>query len=241
MSAAEPTAAVPLRAIAFDFDGVILESGPIKQEGFLALFADRPDLHPEILAHHRRHLGVSRYDKLTWIHRELLGRELAAEELAELGRRYSQLVVERVLACPQVAGAEELLRQISDEVLCFVVSATPQAELERIIDGRGLQPHFREVRGTPGAKAAILAELMESHSLGRDELLMVGDGLSDYLAARAAGVAFVLRETPEQEELFRDVEVERVADLAELGRRLAGRLAGTASARSPTARRQEAP
>ena len=222
--------AAPLRAVAFDFDGVIVESGPIKQEAFLALFADRPELHPRILEHHRRHLGVSRYDKLIWIHRELLGRELAPEELDELGRRYSELVVDRVLACPLVAGADELLRALAGRIPSFVVSATPQEELERIVELRGLRRYFREVRGTPGVKSAILAELMANHALAADEMLMVGDGLSDYLAARQAGVPFVLRETAEQEELFRDVEVERVPDLAELHRRLAGRLAADVAA-----------
>lgn len=228
MSAGDLTLAPSLRAIAFDFDGVILESGLIKQEAFLALFADRPELHPRILAHHRRHLGVSRYDKLAWIHRELLGRELSAAELDELGRRYSGLVVERVLACPEVPGASELLRRISGEVPCFVVSATPQKELERIVEDRGLAACFREVRGTPGAKADILADLLGRYDLEPREMLLVGDGLSDYEAARRASVGFVLRETPEQQELFDGVEVERVADLAELGRWLDGRLAAGA-------------
>ncbi len=220
----------PLAAIAFDFDGVIVESGPIKQRAFLELFADRPELAPAILAHHRRHLGVSRYDKLAWIHRELLGRPLAADELEALGYRYSHLVVEQVVACPLVPGAGSLLRELAGRVHCFVVSATPQAELERIVERRGLGAYFRELHGTPGAKADTLAGLMAAHRLSPDELMMVGDGLSDYQAARAAGIEFILRQTPEQEELFRGIEVERVADLAELGRRLAPRLPRLAAA-----------
>ncbi len=223
--------ATPLRAVAFDFDGVILESGPIKQRAFLDLFADRPELEPRILAHHRRYLGVSRYDKLAWIHRELLGRPLSSEELADEGRRYSKLVLEQVLACPLVAGAEELLRGLEGRLLSFVVSATPQEELELIVARRGLSGYFRELRGAPGAKAEILGELMSRYALATDELVMVGDGWSDYEAARQAGVAFVLRRTAEQEQLFRGVEVERVRDLTELAPLLESRFApGSAQA-----------
>lgn len=228
--------AAPIGAVAFDFDGVILESGEIKQRAFLDLFADHPALHGEILAHHRRNLGISRYDKIAWIHRRLIGRPLEAEELAAEGRRYSELVLEQVLACPLVAGAEELLRRLRGRALCFVVSATPQEELELIVERRRLRRYFDELRGAPGAKADILVDLMRRHALAPREVLMVGDGRSDYEAARQAGVAFVLRQTAEQEALFREVEVERVDDMAELAPRLERRLArpaATAGAERP--------
>ena len=220
-----PEPAAPLRAVAFDFDGVILESGAIKQRAFLDLFADRPDLRPRVLAHHRENLGISRYDKLAWMHRNLLGRELGPEELAEEGRRYSALVLDKVLACPMVAGAEDLLRSLAPRLPCFVVSATPQEELELIVERRGLGGYFRELHGSPGAKANVLADLLGRHELLPSELLMVGDGLSDYQAARRAGVPFVLRETSEQEEHFRGIQVDRVADLTELAAWLEDRLA----------------
>ena len=220
--AARPTA--PLRAVAFDFDGVILESGSIKQQAFLDLYAAHPGLETQILAHHRQHLGVSRFDKIAWIQRELLGQPLTPEQLAEQGRRYSELVLEQLLSCPLVAGAEELLGDLQGRLLSFVVSATPQEELELIVDRRGLGGYFRELRGTPGAKADILGELMRRHELAPEELVMVGDGMSDYEAAMKTGVGFVLRQTAEQEELFRGLEVERVSDMTELRPRLERRL-----------------
>ena len=240
MSASAERPAAPLRAVAFDFDGVILESGSIKQQAFLDLFADRPDLQPGVLAHHRQNLGVSRYDKLAWIHRELLGRELGPEELAEEGRRYSALVLEQVLACPLVPGCQELFGWLPARLPCFVVSATPQQELELIVERRGMGGWFRELRGSPGVKADILAELMGGWRLRASEMLMVGDGLSDYQAAAAAGVPFVLRRTPEQEELFRDLEVDRVRDMAELARWLERRLGDDAMRPSGAGRGMEA-
>ena len=221
MSGREPA----LRAVAFDFDGVILESGSIKQQAFLEMFAHPPELVAGVLRHHRQNLGVSRYDKLAWIHRELIGRPLSAEELEEQAQRYSRLVLDKVLACPLVAGAEELLARLRGRALCFVVSATPQEELELIVERRGLGAWFRELHGAPAAKADVLNDLMNRYELATDELLMVGDGLSDYRAARRAGVEFVLRETAEQEELFRGTGVARVRDLTELAPRIEKRLA----------------
>ncbi len=220
VSAATFDATAAPAAVAFDFDGVIVESGAIKQQAFLDLFADRPELHPAILAYHREHLGISRFEKFEWIFRELLGRPLTRADSESLGRRYSELVVAKVMECPLVPGAADLLPGLSRRLATFVVSATPQAELESIVERRGLSGWFREVHGTPGDKAEILRDLMRRYSLKPAALLLVGDGLSDYRAADAAGVPFLLRHTPEQAELFHGLQVTEIRDLTELARLL---------------------
>ena len=91
-------------------------------------------------------------------------------------------------------------------------------------NGRILQIH--QPNGAPGAKADILGELMRRHGLASPEMLMVGDGLSDYQAAQQAEVPFILRQTPEQEELFSAIQVDRVRDMAELAPLLESRLGG---------------
>jgi beta-phosphoglucomutase-like phosphatase (HAD superfamily) len=49
-----------LRAIVFDFDGVILESADIKTNAFRALFASYPEHVDQIVDFHLRNAGVSR-------------------------------------------------------------------------------------------------------------------------------------------------------------------------------------
>ena len=210
---ADETPSPALRGVFFDFDGVLLESAGIKTDAFRDLFSDLAELLPRILEHHRQHLGVSRFRKFEWVHRELLGRPLSDAERVSLGERYSELVLRRMLTCPEVPGARELLSALAGRALRFVVSATPQEELELIVDRRGLAPYFDEVRGSPEVKESILRDLLHSYDLRPEETVMIGDGVSDYRAARKAGVGFVLRETVDQEDYFRDVETPRAADL----------------------------
>ena len=121
------------RAVFFDFDGVILESAAIKTRAFHDLFADRGEHLPRILEHHRENLGVSRFEKFDWIYRELFDEPLTEELSRELGERYSRLALEQTLSCPLVAGALETLGLLRGRSLCFVVSATPQDELELVV------------------------------------------------------------------------------------------------------------
>ncbi len=217
-----------LRAVFFDFDGVVLDSANIKDRAFRDLFAHLPELQEQILEHHREHLGRSRFEKFDWIYRVLLGRELEPDESAALGDRFSELCEEEMLSCPFVPGACDLLEALQGRIDCWLVSATPQEDLDRLVDRRRLRGYFREICGWPPAKTAVFAGLMSRHDLAPDEVLSIGDGLSDYRAARATGVHFVARACDSSRQDWSSMPVATVRDLTEILDRLG--LAGTREA-----------
>lgn len=211
------TAKRPVRAIVFDFDGVILESADVKTNAFVDLFAEHgPDFVAGVRAHHLANLGISRFKKFAWIYENLLGRPITEAESAELGRRFGDLALTRVLEAPFVTGAREALAELDGSLPMFVASGTPQDELDLIVDRRGLRACFREVWGAPAEKPAILRDLMQRHGLRPDEIVFVGDGMSDYKAARAAEVEFLARDTPDLHDDWIQLGVRLRPDLADL-------------------------
>lgn len=202
-----------LRAVVFDFDGVILESGNIKTEAFLELFADWPEHREAVLAFHLANLGVSRYVKFRYVVEELWARPYTPQDEAELGAAFERLVLEKVLRCPFVPGAAETLAALSGWLPAFVASGTPQTELDFIVNQRHLRGSFQEVWGTPCTKPEILRDIVARYGWQPDEVLMVGDGLSDYQAAQAVGTRFLARLTPEQQTEWDRLDVVGVADL----------------------------
>lgn len=181
------------KAIALDFDGVILESAAIKTEAMRVLFAGHAAHSAEIAALHERHAGISRYVKFDMIHRDILKTPLAPAAREALGRKFSDLVVAKVLACSFVPGAREFLEARHRSLPLFVISGTPDGELAEIVARRGLASYFKGVYGSPRSKAEILRSIFADHGLEGCELIFVGDGLSDFEAARAVGVPFVGR------------------------------------------------
>ena len=208
--------AADLRAVFFDFDGVILESVSIKDDAFRELFAHLPQHIDRILEHHRRHLGRSRFEKFEWIYRELLDRALDDGESLALGEGFSTLVRKQMLSCPMVPGASALLRALQGRLECLVVSATPQEELEFIVEQRQLGAFFREVCGSPPGKVEIFSALLERNQLEPHEVLAIGDGLSDYRAAESTGVHFVARDSASSRQDWSAIPVPRISDLTEL-------------------------
>src|SRR3989338_610422 len=99
-----------IRAIVFDFDGVLVESVEVKTRAFARLFASEPpEVVQRIVAYHQRNGGISRFEKFVTIYREMLKRPLAEQMLRRLGEEFSRLVVEEVVAAPWVEGAREFL------------------------------------------------------------------------------------------------------------------------------------
>ena len=212
------------QVLVFDFDGVILESADIKTRAFRELFAPYPDRLAAIVAYHEANAGISRFLKFRHIHEHILGRPLGLDEERGLGERFSALVVEEVIRCPFVPGALECLQAYSREYPLFLASGTPEDELHRLVEARSLSAFFRGIYGSPKGKAAIIEEILAVTAKPSAAVLFVGDGRSDYEAAKAAGVAFVGRGRPGRYHPFEGLDVPVVEDLFALDRYLGGRL-----------------
>ena len=204
-----------IRAAVFDFDGVVLESADIKTNAFRRLF----DGNSAAVAYHLEHQGVSRYEKFRHITTEILGRSYTEADASRLGERFSELVLDEVLACPFVPGAQALLERRSREVPLFVASGTPEGELRTIASARAVARWFAGIYGTPPTKAQIIGRVLEETALAPDDVVMIGDARTDLEGAQTAGVRFIGRVRPGDPDPFAGEQVAVVSDLAELDRR----------------------
>jgi phosphoglycolate phosphatase-like HAD superfamily hydrolase len=180
------------QALFFDFDGVLVDSVEVKTRAFGQLFQPfGQEVMEQVVDHHRRHSGVTRVDKFRHYYREFLQQPLAEAELADLCRRFARLVVDEVVAAPEIPGAEAFLRAVAGQLPCFVVSAAPENEVREIVQRRGWTRYFREVRGAPRRKGENLEILVGKYSLNPRHCWFFGDAESDYRAAQGCGVHFL--------------------------------------------------
>jgi len=188
-----------IRAIAFDFDGVLAESVNIKTEAYVSLFQqEEEEAVRRIVEYHLKNMGVSRFEKFNIFYRDILKRPLNKEKFGTLCDQFSKLVVEKVIAAPWVEGAREFLLENKANYSFFVVSGTPQEELKEIIRRRGMESLFDEIMGSPKTKDVLHGELMRIYGFHHAEIVYIGDAETDWNAARKTGIPFIWRRVSEK-------------------------------------------
>ena len=206
-----------VRTIFFDFDGVIVESVDIKTRAFAKLFEHEGEgIVKKVVSYHLNNAGVSRYEKFRYIYKEILKRFLSDEEFEMLCKKFAASVMDGVIKAPYVEGAKEFLENYSQAYKCFVVSATPQEEIEGIIQKRHIRHFFKAVYGAPAKKNDAVKTILVKENIDPCNAVYVGDAMSDYLAAKENRVAFIARVISDNSLIFKDLDCIKLNDLMNL-------------------------
>lgn len=177
----------------FDFDGVIVDSLSIKGAAFGELFSDcGEDIVKKVMNYHSDNGGVSRYEKFRYFYKHFLNKNITAQIIDTLDKRYSGLVTEKVVSADFIKGADEFIKRLKkDAKACFIVSATPQEEIRTIARLKHVDTLFDEILGSPRTKDQNLELLLEKHGIKSQETVYFGDAKSDYEAARNNNINFI--------------------------------------------------
>lgn len=180
------------RLILFDFDGVIVDSVPLKTDAFVALYPGASPAQRDYIRDYQiRHGGVSRVHKIAHYEEMLHGAAPGPAFLAQRTAEYARLVEDAVVACADIRGAPEFLRDHAETLKLFLVSGTPTEELQRIVGRRGIAAKFRAIVGSPPDKQTSFSRILEAADVSPDQALAVGDSLTEFEAAVALGIPFV--------------------------------------------------
>ena len=183
-----------LKAIIFDFDGVIAESVSVKTEAFAEIY--RPygkEVVNKVVTHHLANGGVSRFEKFRIYHGDYLGVQLDKGQLVELAERFSDLVLNKVILAPYVPGAFEFIRDNFRKYGFFISSGTPQPEMKEIVRRRGIEDYFFEVHGAPESKSKHVRKILKKHNYTNYEAVFIGDAMTDCEAANENRIHFIAR------------------------------------------------
>jgi len=206
-----------LKAILFDFDGVLVESVDIKTKAFAKLFENEgPEIVNKVVEYHLANGGVSRFKKFDYIYTELLKRQITDEIRMELGNKFANLVIQNVLDAPWIPGVQEFLENYSEKLDLYIVSGTPDNELKYIVEKKNVSKYFKGVFGSPATKGDLIKDILLTHSYKNEHVVFVGDAITDLNGALEANVSFIGKISNKETNPFSDYHVSLVRDLREL-------------------------
>ena len=185
-----------IKAIIFDFDGVIIESVNIKTEAFAEIYRSHgPKVVERVVEHHMANGGMSRFEKFRLYHREFLDIELSDNELSEITNQFSHMVIQKVIKAPYVKGAIEFIDSNYKLFDFFISSATPKNELIEIVEKRRILRYFREIFGSPESKSKQIRKILKKYKYEAIDLVFIGDATNDKEAASENNINFIWRFT----------------------------------------------
>lgn len=205
-----------IKYIFFDFDGVLAESVDVKTEAFRQMYLKHGDSFSQrVVEHHKNNGGVSRFEKFKIYNGQWLNEHIDKKKIQSLAETFSNLVVEGVVNADEVPGAKEFLES-SNKITKFIITGTPTTEIKPILKKRGMLNFFKGVYGSPEKKDFWVKKILTDLQINQDECVFIGDALADYNAALNNDITFILRETSEGKELFKDFKGYRIKDITEL-------------------------
>ena len=109
----------------------------------------------------------------------------------EGAQNFDKIVQQKIFDAGITNEDRELLELLSKRFSVYLNSATPKEALERTVEALQLKNVIVGVLGRPNTKVENFKFVAERESAQPNEILFVGDGESDFRAAKEFGCVFV--------------------------------------------------
>ena len=186
-------------AIFWDFDGVLMNSNPVRNLGFEETLRAFPeDQVKQLMEFHKANGGISRYVKFRYFFEDIRKEHITEEGINEWAQRFSG-VVKKLLFNKDLQIRETLdwVEQHYELVPMHIVSGSDQTELREICSFHGIARFFRDIDGSPTPKKQLVARILQLNNYVPERCVLVGDSINDYEAAQANGLRFFPYNNPE--------------------------------------------
>lgn len=154
---------------------------------------EAPAHYDALVEFHNANPFLSRSPTMLGCAKQILG--LEGDEAKELAQAwvelYTKLTRQRVMDCCYIPGAKELIEDLKKQFPILLASATPEGEVMKIVEARGITKLFDSIHGAPIDKTKVIQEFMSKHDCKPEEFLYIGDSELDRIASRDAGVYFI--------------------------------------------------
>jgi phosphoglycolate phosphatase-like HAD superfamily hydrolase len=180
------------KVILWDFDGVIMDSMPVRDHGFEQVLASFPKEQVELLMKfHRSNGGLSRYVKFRYFFEQIRNEPITEEQVNEYAQKFSSIMItELINAALLISDTVTFIEGNATNFRMHIVSGSDEQELKFICNQLGLDKYFKSLHGSPANKTLLIQSILEKEKYDKKEMVLVGDSGNDYDAASNHGIDF---------------------------------------------------
>lgn len=181
-----------IKNILFDFDGVIIDSMPIKSEGFRKIFEEHDSEAVKLLLDfHNLNGGLSRYVKIKYFFEDVLGIPIEEKDILRYAEQFSEIVKEE-LNNPEhlIAEVVQFIRDNQENFNFHIVSGADEQELKYLCEQLNIAHYFQSIHGSPTHKNDLVKQVMKENGYLKTETILIGDSINDLEAAEINEIGF---------------------------------------------------
>ncbi|MCB7480616.1 HAD family hydrolase [Christiangramia sediminis] len=187
------------KVILWDFDGVLMNSMPVRDNGFREVLKNYPvDEVDLLMEYHSANGGLSRYVKFRYFFEIIRQESITNHEVDALAKEFS-LIMKK-----QLISSKLLIRDSLDFVIAHkndfemhIVSGSDQEELRYLCEKMNIDIFFITINGSPVAKKELVNQLLSEKNYSPDDCVLIGDSINDFDAAEYNGIDFIGYNNPE--------------------------------------------
>lgn len=178
--------------ILWDFDGVLMDSMPVRDSGFEQVLKDYPNEQvAELLNFHRTQGGLSRYVKFRYFFEEVRREKVSEKQVQALANRFSKIMLENLINTEYlIADSLGYIKKNHQKQDFHIVSGSDEKELQKICSGLNIDTYFKSIQGSPTPKNKLVADILTNNNYKNEEVCLIGDSINDLEAAQVNEIAF---------------------------------------------------
>jgi len=181
-----------IKTILWDFDGVIIDSMKIKGDGFVELFREYKKTDVKILEKfHYKNGGVSRFEKIRYFYEEILNEQISEENILNLANIFANIIKKKIFNKKNlIKDSIEFIKNNYKKFNFHIVSGAEHSELINLCDYLDIKRYFISIHGSPIKKDILIKNTIIEYKYSLDEIILIGDAMSDYRAAKINNILF---------------------------------------------------
>lgn len=180
------------KVLLWDFDGVIMDSMPIRSKGFEVVLAGYPkEQVDQLMAFHEANGGLSRYVKFRYFFEEIRKESITDQEVLILADKFSEIMLSLLMDQNLlIQDSVSFIRSNWQKFEMHIVSGSDGKELRIINDSLDLSSFFKTINGSPTPKKQLVAAVLADNQYDKKEVILIGDSINDFDAASFNEISF---------------------------------------------------
>jgi phosphoglycolate phosphatase-like HAD superfamily hydrolase len=181
------------KVILWDFDGVLMDSMPVRDRGFELTLANYPKKQvQELMEYHRQNGGLSRYAKFRFFFEKIRGEQVSEEQILTLAKCFSEVMMQHLIN-PEllIKDSFDFVKRYHQKFAMHIVSGSDGNELNEICKRLNLSHFFLSIHGSPISKIDLVASLLQQNNYPKEATVLIGDSKNDGEAALVNGIEFI--------------------------------------------------